>query len=257
MIELNYKKYGNGNHTLIILHGFLGSLDNWHSLATEWGNSGITVYTIDQRNHGKSPHTATHTINDMVEDLFDFMHQQNINKATLLGHSMGGKVVMQFALTYPQMTETLIVADMSPRAYKHGHDDVFNAIKNVNLAAIQTRKDAEEMMKPFLGDFGTRQFVLKNLERTEAGSYQWKFNFDVLYRDYENILQLTESATAFTAPVLFLKGGLSLYIQEKDFPLIKELFPASRIETIEQAGHWLHAEKPKEVFKAVLDFIKE
>src|SRR4051812_48925651 len=122
MLHLNFKKYGEGEKKLVILHGFLGSLDNWHTLATEWSKSGIEVYTIDQRNHGKSPHTEHHSIELMVEDLKDFLQQQGLQKVSLLGHSMGGKVAMQFALSYPQLVDQLIIADMAPRAYKHGHD---------------------------------------------------------------------------------------------------------------------------------------
>lgn len=256
MIQLNYKQYGTSGETLIILHGFLGSLDNWHTLSTEWAKAGLTVYAIDQRNHGKSPHTATHTIHDMVEDLYDFMFEHHIDTATILGHSMGGKVAMQFALSYPEKTTRLIVADMSPRAYKHGHDDVFNAIKNVNLSLITSRKEAEEAMMPFLGDFGTRQFVLKNLERTPEGSYQWKFNFDTLYRDYEDILNPTPIGKQYEGAVLFLRGGLSLYIKDKDMALIQSLFPNASLKTIADAGHWLHAEQPKAFYEAVLDFMR-
>ncbi len=255
MIQLNYKQYGSSGPALIILHGFLGSLDNWHTLSTEWGKAGFMVYAIDQRNHGKSPHTATHTIADMAEDLYDFMFDHHIEKATILGHSMGGKVAMFFALKYPEKTEKLIVADMAPRAYKHGHDDVFNAIKNVNLTAIQTRKEAEEAMKPFLGDSGTRQFVLKNLERTTEGRYTWKFNFETLYRDYEDILKPAETTSFYAGKTLFIRGGLSLYIRDKDMELIHTLFPEAKLETINQAGHWLHAEKPTEFFDLVTRFM--
>jgi esterase len=255
MIQLNFKKYGEGATNLIILHGFLGSLDNWHTLATDWGKSYLTVYAIDQRNHGKSPHTDTHTIADMVDDLYNFMQQFHIDKAIILGHSMGGKVAMQFALSYPMQTEKLIVADMSPRAYKHGHDDVFNAIKSIELSRIQSRKEADEAMKPFLSDFGTRQFVLKNLERNEIGEYKWKFNLKTLYKDYENILLETHANNKYNGPVLFLKGGLSLYIREQDDVMIKKLFPHAELAIIEEAGHWLHAEKPKAFYELVLNFI--
>lgn len=257
MVQLHYKQYGIGSTKLIILHGFLGSLDNWHTLATEWGKSGCTVYALDQRNHGKSPHTATHTIADMVDDLYHFMQQLHIEKAIILGHSMGGKVAMQFALSYPMHTQKLIVADMSPRAYKHGHDEVFKAIKSIDLNTIQSRKEAEDAMKTYLGDFGTRQFILKNLERAENGQYRWKFNFETLYHDYENILEETTSANSYGGAVLFLKGSLSQYIRETDEPMIHQLFPSARICTVEQAGHWLHAEQPQLFSKQVLEFIND
>ncbi len=255
MLQLNYKKYGQSNTKLIILHGFLGSLDNWHTLATEWAKNDIEVYTIDQRNHGKSPHTEHHTIDLMVEDVKDFMEQQGITKTNMMGHSMGGKVAMQFALTYPELLDKLIVVDIAPRSYNHGHDDIFNAIHHVSLETTQTRKEVEEAMMPYLGDFGTRQFIMKGLERSDDGKYHWKFNVETLDRDYENVLEQTFSDKQFLGDVLFLKGSLSLYIQEKDFAEIKKLFPNSRIQTIENAGHWLHADKPQQFFDAVKIFL--
>lgn len=256
MIQLNYKEYGTSGPILIILHGFLGSLDNWHSLATEWGNNGLHVFTLDARNHGKSPHTDAHSIQLMVEDVKDFMLQKHIAKANILGHSMGGKVAMQFALTYPELTEKLLVADMAPRAYRVGaHDDVFNAINNVDLNKAQTRKEVDEAMAVYLGDFGTRQFVMKGLERTDDEHYKWKFNVATLQKDYEDILHKIEANHPFNKPVLFLRGALSLYIQEKDFALMQELFPNHQLITLEKAGHWLHADQPKLFGKAVLDFV--
>lgn len=255
MITLNYKQYGNGTHTLIILHGFLGSLDNWHTLATAWGNANYTVYALDMRNHGKSPHTDEHSIPLMVNDVKTFMEQHGIAQTNLLGHSMGGKVAMQFALTYPNMVSKLIIADIAPRAYKPGaHDEVFKALQHVDLANVQTRKQIDEQMAVYLGDFGTRQFVMKGLERNDDNTYIWKFNIDTLAKNYNNILvELNEGN--FANPTLFLRGGQSLYLQDKDEALIAKLFSHYSITTIANAGHWLHADKPKEVYEAVIEFI--
>lgn len=255
MLELNFKQYGTGDHNLIILHGFLGSLDNWHTLATQWAEAGLHVYSIDLRNHGKSPHTEHHSIQLMVDDVNDFMFQHHIKSASILGHSMGGKVAMLFAIQYPSLCSNLIVADMAPRAYKAGHDDVFNALFEVNLKTITTRKDADEAMKPILGDFGTRQFILKNLERTENGTYEWKFNLRTLYQDYEEITKQVQSKHTYTQPTLFLKGELSGYIKETDSDDIHSLFPEAVINTIKDSGHWLHADNPKAFFEAILHFV--
>ncbi|MES2560327.1 MAG: alpha/beta fold hydrolase [Bacteroidota bacterium] len=256
MLELNFKEYGTGEQNLIILHGFLGSLDNWHTLATEWGKAGLHVWSLDMRNHGKSPHTEEHSLQLMVDDVNDFMFQHHIDKACVLGHSMGGKVAMMFAIQYPTLCEKLIVADMAPREYRAGHDDVFDAIFQVDLNSIQTRKEAEEAMKPFLGDFGTRQFILKNLERTENGTYEWKFNLRTLFQDYANIIKPINSSHVYDGETLFLKGSLSGYIQDSDMEKIYSLFPNATLHTIEDAAHWLHADKPKEFYEAVLTFCK-
>lgn len=254
MIELNYKEYGSGDHYLIILHGFLGSLDNWHSLATEFGNSGLHVFSLDLRNHGKSPHTESHSIQLMVDDLNDFMFQRGIEQSIILGHSMGGKVAMLFALQFSSLCTQLIVADIAPKQYKPGHDEVFNAIFEVDLTHISSRKEAEESMKKYLGDFGTRQFILKNLERTSDGKYNWKFNLKTLYNDYTGINTEIKSSYTYDLPTLFLKGELSLYIKEEDFPKIVSLFPKAQLNIIPNAGHWLHADNPVLFKEAVLDF---
>lgn len=255
MLGLNFKEYGSGDNNLIVLHGFLGSLDNWHTLATEWGNSGLHVYTLDLRNHGRSPHTEEHTLQLMVDDINDFMFEHHIDQTAVLGHSMGGKVAMLFALQYPTLCTKLIVADMAPRAYKPGHDDVFDAIFQVSLDQITSRKEAEEAMKPYLGDFGTRQFILKSLERTEEGTYQWKFNLKTLFQDYNEITKAIEINTTYDSPTLFVKGEVSGYIKETDLPRIHELFPSATVTIVPAAGHWIHADQPAAFSKIVMDFV--
>ncbi len=251
---LNFKEYGSGE-PLIILHGFLGSLDNWHTLATKFG-AYFRTFAIDQRNHGKSFHSESHSLQTMVDDLKEFIQYHNLKNVNLLGHSMGGKVVMEFALQNPDLANKIIVADIAPRKYKAGHDDVFAALHAVDLSKIETRKQAEEAMIPYLPDFGVRQFVLKNLDRNENGDYKWKMNLRVLYRDYEEVTKEIEGGRSFENPVLFLKGSNSLYIKETDIPKISELFPYFKLETIENAGHWLHAEQPEKVYQLVINFLE-
>lgn len=253
-LDLNFKEYGSGD-PLLILHGFMGSLDNWHTLANQFG-SNRKVFTLDQRNHGKSPHTDKHSIALMVADLKHFIETQKLGSVSLIGHSMGGKVVMQFALEYPHMVEHLIVVDIAPRQYKRGHDDVFEAIFAVDLSRVQGRKEAEEMMLPYVADFGTRQFLMKNLERLEDGTYTWKMNLDTLHRDYEEIVKPIESDIPFMGKVLVIKGGNSRYISERDEQDFAVLFPNYVLQTIPNAGHWVHAEAPKLFFEAVENFLK-
>ena len=252
-MQLNFKKLGSGE-ALIILHGFMGSLDNWQSLANEFAKS-YEVYLIDARNHGKSPHTSTHSIAEMVDDLFDFMQQQHISKANIIGHSMGGKVAMQFAVNYPNCVNKLVVADIAAKKYERGHDDVFEALHAIDLTKIETRKQAEEAMLPHVSEFGTRQFLLKNLERLENGTYQWKMNLGVLHRDYDEITQEVKSYKPITITVLFLKGELSKYIKHEDWEQIQSIFPQAELKEISKAGHWLHADNPKEFYEKVMVFL--
>ncbi len=252
-MQLNFKKSGVGD-TLIILHGFMGSLDNWQSLANEFSKS-FEVYIIDARNHGKSPHTATHSIAEMVEDLFDFMHQQRILKAHIIGHSMGGKVAMQFAVNYPTYVNKLVIADIAAKKYERGHDDIFEALYAIDLTKIQTRKQAEEAMLPHVSEFATRQFLLKNLERLENGTYQWKMNLDVLNRDYDEITNEVSYNSSVYIPVLFLKGNLSKYIKQEDWEQIQHIFPKAELNEISKAGHWLHADNPSEFYDKVIAFL--
>ncbi len=258
MLQLHYKSYGTGTKHLIILHGFLGSLDNWHTLAGQWGENGIHVWSLDQRNHGKSPHKEVHSLQLMADDLVDFMKQHQILEATLLGHSMGGKVAMLAALQNPHLFNGIIVADIAPKAYKRGHDDVFEALFNTNLHLITSRKEAEEAMKPYLGDIATRNFILKSLERTSENAYQWKFNLLALHEHYDEIRKPIESNAPYNKPVLFLKGEQSAYIKpEQDWEQIIQLFPNALLHTVGGAAHWLHAEKPAEVFEQVLHFVNQ
>lgn len=253
-VHLNFKKYGEGLENLIIIHGFLGSLDNWHTLATEFSKDYI-VYTVDMRNHGKSPHTENHNIKLMVNDLAEFMEQQNIASANILGHSMGGKVAMQFAFDYTDKVERLIVADIAPRQYKRGHDSVLEALNAVDFTKVTKRKDTEDIMMHLVPDFGTRQFLLKNLTTAANGGYNWRVNLNVLDRDYEEIIKPIEYDGVFLKPALFLRGELSTYIKPSDELEIQEHFINAQIETISGAGHWLHAENPKEFYEKVIRFL--
>lgn len=254
-MHLNYKKYGEASETIIIIHGFLGSLDNWHTLATEFSKD-YTVYTVDMRNHGKSPHTENHNIKLMVNDLAEFMEQQNIPSAHIIGHSMGGKVAMQFAFDQTDKVEKLMVADIAPRQYKRGHDSVIEALRAVDFTKVTKRKDAEDIMMHLVPDFGTRQFLLKNLTTSYSGGYKWRVNLNVLDRDYEEIIKPIEYDGVFLKPALFLRGELSTYIKPSDELEIQEHFINAQIETISGAGHWLHAENPKEFYEKVIRFLK-
>ncbi|MEM6261555.1 MAG: alpha/beta fold hydrolase [Bacteroidota bacterium] len=253
-MQLNHKVYGQGP-ALIILHGLFGSLDNWVSHARQLSVD-YTVFLVDQRNHGRSPHDPAFSYPVMAEDLHEFMAQQGIRQAHLLGHSMGGKTVMTFADRYPDQVDKLIVADMAPKQYPPHHNDVVAAMKSIDLATLSSRQEANELMLPLIPELGVRQFLLKSLGRDEVKNFRWKFNLPVLIETYPNIIADTPIGFPFEGPTLFVHGGNSHYLAESDKPAIEEVFPHATFAKIPGAGHWLHAEKPAEFLKIVQGFLE-
>jgi pimeloyl-ACP methyl ester carboxylesterase len=209
-MQLNYKVFGSGE-PLIILHGLLGSLDNWQTIAKELGEN-FTVFTIDQRNHGRSPHSEEFDYNLLVHDLLNFMYENHIFNAHILGHSMGGKVAMQFALEHSDMVNKLIVADIAPVNYPPGHDIIFEALLAVNLAKMNSRKEVEEIIESYIKNFGVRQFLMKGLTRNSDNTFSWKFNLSSLWSNYNKILNTAETESIFEGETLFIKGENSKYI---------------------------------------------
>jgi esterase len=252
-MELNYKTFGHGP-ALIILHGLLGSLDNWVTLARRLGET-YSVFVVDQRNHGKSPHRDTFTYPILAEDLMEFMDQQRIYQAHVLGHSMGGKTAMQFAGLHPERLDKLIVADMAPKAYKPHHNEIFDALRSVDLPRLQSRQEAEELLKVGVPDPPIRQFLMKSLTRDKEHGYRWKFNLPVLYKSYPDILAEVALDMPFDKPTLFLSGGDSPYVAPADHERILRDFPEAHFEVIPGTGHWLHAEAPGVFLEKVQNFL--
>lgn len=252
-MELNYKTFGQGE-PLIILHGLFGTLDNWQTLAKRFAEY-YSVYIIDQRNHGKSPHTKAHTYALMAEDLRVFMEAHHIFKAHILGHSMGGKTAMQFALTYEDMVDKLIIADIAPKGVEGGHELIYEVLFSLDLDKLESRKDADAQLQQRIDDFGIRQFLLKNLTRKKEGGYAWKMNLPVLHEYYPQILSAITADYPFERETLFIRGAKSNYIQDEDIPMIKELFPTANLETVADAGHWIHAEQTEAFYNVVAQFL--
>jgi pimeloyl-ACP methyl ester carboxylesterase len=252
-MNLNFKSFGQGP-ALIILHGLFGSLDNWVSQANQLADS-FSVFLIDQRNHGRSPHGEPWNPEQMAEDLAEFMDQQGIMQAHLLGHSMGGKTVMKFAGLYPYQIDRLIVVDMAPRAYEPHHQEIIAALNAVQIDQIQSREEAEEQLKPSISDWGVRQFLLKGLTRNGKDGFKWKFNLPLISRDYLNILEKVELDAPFEGPTLFVSGEKSNYVRPADHPEILTQLPAAEFSVIPQAGHWVHAEAPEAFLAEVRRFL--
>jgi esterase len=253
-MQLNYKVAGGGE-SLIILHGFLGSLDNWQSLAKEL-SANYKVYIIDLRNHGKSEHAEKHNYMLMTNDLLEFMNEQNIPSPNILGHSMGGKVAMFFAVQHPERVDKLIVVDIGPKYYPQHHQQILSALNSVDLTLISSRQEAENILMQKLNDIGIVQWLMKNLKRESGESFSWKFNLTGLTKEVENIGEALSDTAYFPDPVLFIRGGKSNYILDDDLDMITQIFPAAKLASIPLAGHWVHAEQPEEFLAVVLSFLK-
>jgi len=253
-LQLNYKQFGSGT-PLIILHGLFGSLDNWQTLGRKFAEH-FSVYLIDQRNHGRSPHTEHHNFQLMADDLFDFMQQQNIEKANFIGHSMGGKTVMQFSINHPEKVLKQIIVDIAPKQYPRGHDEIFNAIFSLNLSEIEKRDEADAQLEKMIPEFAVRQFIMKNLERNVAtGKFEWKMNLELLHREYENICEAITSDKLSEVETLVVRGGKSKYVTDEYIDDFKRLFSAVTVEDIANAGHWVHAEAPQEFLSVTSKFL--
>jgi len=258
-MNMNYKEFGTG-FPIIILHGVLGSLDNWQTIArkmSELPSAPFKTYIIDQRNHGKSPHTDDFSYNLLSSDLLEFFKQQNITKAHLIGHSMGGKTAMKFALDYPQMVEKLIVVDIAPSEAEDHHTYIFEALEAADVGNANTREEVEKVLRNRIGDDNTTiQFLMKGLQRDATEKhFEWKFNLKALMNHYEEIKGSISGPNPYQGPVLFVKGGKSDYINSGNYPDIAELFPNNEVVEIQGAGHWVQAEKPAEFIEAAAKFL--
>lgn len=222
---------------------------------------------VDQRNHGRSPFSNSHTFNDMRDDLAKFFEKHNIEYATLLGHSMGGKAAMWFAFDYPEKVEKLVIADIAPKDYLslkedsqfYLHQNILLAMMEIDFTKIKSRNDVDDFLAQKIDDVNIRQFLLKNVAKDKTSHlYKWRVNAGILYDHLDEIVSgvnknwLEERIPITNYPVIFIRGMKSKYILPEDEPMIKAIYPDSRIIDIPDAGHWLHAEQPELFMKAVM-----
>jgi esterase len=244
---------------LVILHGLFGTLDNWQTLARRWAEeAGLRVISVDLRNHGRSFHSPNHSYTDQAADVHALLKHLALDPArlTVLGHSMGGKVAMCLALDHPESLAQLIVLDIAPRFSDMAHqDDIIAGLQAVNLSTIQNRQQAETALALHIPQPSVRQFLLKNLYRREDNSFAWRINLPVLAANVSAIGQEIGGAQPFLKPTLFIRGGKSDYITAEDKLTIPAIFPNSQVVTVPDAGHWVHAEKPDEIFGLVKNFV--
>lgn len=251
-IILNHKSFGTGEPVLIF-HGLLGMLDNWKSFARKLSET-HKVYIIDQRDHGRSPWTEEFNYDVLAEDINDFMEQQELESAHLIGHSMGGKSVLRFTQLYPDKVKIPFIIDMGIKKYEAHHHVIFDALRSLDLNELIDRKGADEKLSKKIPDFGIRQFLMKNLTRIPEGGFKWKMNLELIYNNYEHILDSVEHEVC-EKNIHFIYGTKSTYIHESDMTTIKEYFPNAHFDSID-TGHWVHAEKPTELLAIITAHLK-
>ena len=240
----------------VILHGFLGMSDNWKSLGVKYAEEGFQIHMIDLRNHGRSFHHSEFNYEVMVEDLKLYCDSNHLNNIILLGHSMGGKTAMLFAAKYPEIVKKLLVADIAPRFYPVHHDAILQGLSSLDFSTIKSRGEADRHLSRFVPDFGTRQFLLKNLYWKDNGQLDLRMNLEVLKENVSEVGEALPTHLKFEKDTLFLRGDRSEYIALSDEDIIKRHFPKAKLVTIKNAGHWLHAENPVDFFEESINFIQ-
>ncbi len=251
-----YSKIDGNGKPLLILHGFLGMSDNWKTLATQYAAEGFEVHATDLRNHGRSFHSDDFSYEIMVQDILEYCQANNLTKIDLIGHSMGGKVAMLFATTYPEIVNKLIVADIGSKFYPQHHQLILAGLNAVDFSKKPSRTEVDEIVKHHIPDFGTRQFLLKSLYWQTPEQLAFRFNLAVFNNKIDEIGKALPENNVFEKPTLFIRGGNSNYILDEDLDGIKKHFPLAILETIPSVGHWLHAENPKMFFDLTSSFLK-
>ncbi len=240
---------------LVILHGFLGSGDNWKTLGNKFSQDGFQVHLLDQRNHGKSFHSDDWNYNFMVQDLKEYCAYHSLESFSLMGHSMGGKTAMEFAVTYPDMIDKLILADIGLKSYPSHHQDILKALGSLDFEILSSRGEADTVLSGFIKDIGTRQFLLKNLYWISKGTLGLKINLKVLTANISEVGKALDQNAKYEGACLFVRGENSGYIEDMDEIGIKRQFPKAKIATVTGAGHWLHAENPTDFYHIVINFL--
>lgn len=266
-MKLFFRHFGSGE-PLIILHGLYGSSDNWHSIGKEL-SADYSVYLVDQRNHGNSPHHSDHNYNLLSDDLLNFMAEQHLDSALIMGHSMGGRTALKFGLKYPEMVRKIIVVDISPMGNEYRqnapeilvHDRIISSLLQIDTDLLTTRDEADKQLQKSVALPSIRQFLLKNLKRSPDGKFKWAFNLRTLSEKLPDIFagiikeNETDPESIPQFPLLFIKGALSGYIRAEDQAFIRHYFPWAIIQVIPGAGHWVHAEQPAAFLQAVREFL--
>jgi pimeloyl-ACP methyl ester carboxylesterase len=257
-MDLFFRSYGHGK-PIIILHGILGISDNWVSFGKRIAEQGYRVIIPDQRNHGHSPHSPAFNYYALVDDLYEFIDSLGLENPILIGHSMGGKVVMRYTLENPDLVSKIILVDVSLRTYvTHSyHQQLIQSMMDTDLEKSRSRKDVEKQLRESIQSERIRQFLLKSLYWKEKNKLDWRLNLEAIYENLESMYDGVYFSTRFYGPALFVRGGRSDYVTEDDHKAIFASFPKAEIETIESGTHWVHADEPEEFFQIVNNFLNQ
>ena len=253
-MKLHFRKYGTGT-PLIILHGLFGSGLNWNSVGKKLAEN-YTVYILDQRNHGKSPHSDFFSYQHLCDDLLAFYQHYGINKAVLMGHSMGGKVVLDFSFAYPKMVEKLIIVDIGIKEYPVKDESLLNAMTNLDLKKHVSRKEIDIELRKTIKDESLRLFIMQNLQRGKDNQFSWRMNLPVLAEKIDEVSKKIHTKTKIDNPALFVVGQQSDYVLPGDMDDLKKQFTNIQFAIIKNAGHWVHADEPGLFEKAVTKFLE-
>lgn len=250
---LHSKIYGQGQ-ALLILHGLFGMGDNWATLGKRWAES-YEVHLIDLRNHGKSFHSDQMNYSLLSEDLLKYIAHYGLSDLILIGHSMGGKATMRFAINHPEVAQKIIVVDIAPKAYQPHHQEIIRTIKAVDFDRIATREDLDTFLAQFISHWDTRALISKNVYRKEDGQFAFRFHLFGIEKNYAALIEQPFQDKSYEKPALFLRGAQSHYVSDEDTPLIKKHFPLAQIVTLDEAGHWIHVDRPMKFYDETQAFL--
>lgn len=253
-MKLHSNILGQGQ-PLLILHGFLGMSDNWKTLGNEFAEAGYEVHLIDQRNHGRSPHSETFSYTELAKDIQEYIQHYNLKNVILVGHSMGGKTAMTAAALFPHLVEKLVVVDIAPKYYAPHHQEILKGLKAVDDATLTSRGKADEVLSRYVPEKAVRMFLLKNLHWKNKEQLGLRLNLEVLTREIEELGRGLPMDYTYSGPTLFIRGERSNYITSEDKGLIEKHFPKATIVSIPRAGHWVHAENKKAFYEELMKFI--
>lgn len=253
-MKLHSQILGEGR-PMLILHGFLGMSDNWKTLGNDFADAGFQVHLIDQRNHGRSPHSDTFNYLELGKDTREYIDSHRLKNVILIGHSMGGKTAMTAAALFPHLIEKLVVVDIAPKYYPPHHQTILEGLSAIDNASLTSRGDADKLLAQYVKEKAVRMFLLKNLYWKTKEKLGLRLNLEVLASQVEELGSGLPADYSYNKPTLFIKGERSNYITSEDKALIEKHFPQATVISIPEAGHWVHAENKDAFYETVMNFV--